>query len=78
MPLQSIDDRAAVWVATHRIAALNDPSVWLDLTCRFRCDVFCGLFVTEGNEGAELHPRVLSMLVDRGLRLGLDIYTCSD
>lgn len=29
MPLQSIDDRAAVWVATHRIAALNDPSVWL-------------------------------------------------
>jgi len=29
VPLQSIDDRAAVWVATHRIAALNDPSVWL-------------------------------------------------
>jgi undecaprenyl-diphosphatase len=29
VPLQSIDDRAAVWVATHRVAALNDPSVWL-------------------------------------------------
>lgn len=29
MLLQSIDDRAAVWVATHRIATLNDPSVWL-------------------------------------------------
>jgi undecaprenyl-diphosphatase len=27
--LQSIDDRAAVWAATHRIGALNDPSVWL-------------------------------------------------
>jgi undecaprenyl-diphosphatase len=27
--LQSIDDRAAIWVATHRISALNDPFVWL-------------------------------------------------
>jgi len=27
--LQSIDDRAAVWVATHRVGALNDPFVWL-------------------------------------------------
>jgi undecaprenyl-diphosphatase len=27
--LQSIDDRAAVWVATHRIAPLSVPSVWL-------------------------------------------------
>jgi undecaprenyl-diphosphatase len=27
--LQSIDDRAAVWVATHRVASLNDPFVWL-------------------------------------------------
>jgi undecaprenyl-diphosphatase len=27
--LQSIDDRAAVWVATHRVALLNDPFVWL-------------------------------------------------
>jgi undecaprenyl-diphosphatase len=27
--LQSIDDRAAVWAATHRVALLNDPFVWL-------------------------------------------------
>jgi membrane-associated phospholipid phosphatase len=27
--LQSIDDRAAVWIATHRFARLNDIFVWL-------------------------------------------------
>jgi undecaprenyl-diphosphatase len=27
--LQSIDDRAAVWIATHRVAPLNDLFVWL-------------------------------------------------
>jgi undecaprenyl-diphosphatase len=27
--VQSIDDRAAVWVATHRVGPLNDPFVWL-------------------------------------------------
>jgi undecaprenyl-diphosphatase len=27
--LQSIDDRAAVWIATHRFAPLNEPFVWL-------------------------------------------------
>ena len=29
MLLQSIDDRAAVWIATHRFARLNDIFVWL-------------------------------------------------
>jgi undecaprenyl-diphosphatase len=27
--LQSIDERTAVWIATHRFAPLNDPFVWL-------------------------------------------------
>ncbi len=29
MLLQSIDDRAAVWIATHRLAPLNELFVWL-------------------------------------------------
>ena len=29
MLLQTIDDRAAVWIATHRFAPLNEPFVWL-------------------------------------------------
>lgn len=61
------------------LAALpSDPSIWRELTQRYRCDVFCGLFMREGNEGTELQPHVLSMLGDRGLRLDLDIYDGSD
>lgn len=52
----------------------GDLAVWHDLCRRFRCDVFCGLFMREGNEGTELEPGELSMLGERGLRLGLDIY----
>ncbi len=56
----------------------NDPAVWRDLNESYRCDMFCGLFMQDSNEGAELQPQVLSMLGDRGLRLGLDIYCCPD
>lgn len=56
----------------------HDPAVWRDLNERYRCDMFCGLFMQDSKEGAELQPQVLSMLVDRGLRLGLDIYRCPD
>jgi hypothetical protein len=56
----------------------SDPTVWHELSKRYDCDVFCGLFVREGNEGTELQPDVLSKLGDRGLRLGLDIYAVAD
>jgi hypothetical protein len=49
-------------------------SVWQELSRRYRCDVFCGLFMTERNEGEELSPRTMMLLGDRGLTLGLDIY----
>ena len=52
----------------------GDPSVWRELTGRYECDVFCGLFLRDGNEGTELSPQVMSRLGERGLRLGLDIY----
>jgi hypothetical protein len=52
----------------------GDLSVWRDLSRRHRCDVFCGLFLRDGNEGAELAPETLTMLGERGLALGLDIY----
>lgn len=56
----------------------SDPSVWRELSQRYRCDVFCGLFMRDANEGTELPPEVLAMLGERGLRLGLDIYGGSD
>lgn len=52
----------------------GDPSIWRELSRRYRCDVFCGVFMREGNEGTMLQSRVLSLLGDRGLQLGLDIY----
>ena len=55
-----------------------DLSVWADLTLKFRCDIFCGLFIQDGNEGEQLEPRTLAMLGSRGLQLGLDIYGPGD
>lgn len=56
----------------------SDPSVWRELTRRYRCDVFCGLFMWDANEGTELPPEVLAMLGAPGLRLGLEIYGDAD
>lgn len=51
-----------------------DLEVWGDLTRRFRGDLFCGLFLKEGNEGVSLSPATLSMVGLRGLEIDLDIY----
>jgi len=56
----------------------SDPIIWRELSEHYECDVFCGLFMREGNEGTELSPLVMSILCIRGLRLGLDIYGGSD
>jgi hypothetical protein len=33
--------------------------VWLDLTSRFRADLFCGMFMEESNEGLSHKPATL-------------------
>ncbi len=53
----------------------DDLMVWADLTTRFRGDVFCGLFLEEGNEGISLSPQTLALLGARNLELDLDIYS---
>lgn len=53
----------------------DDLTVWADLTTRFRADVFCGLFLDEGNEGISLSPQTLALLGSRNLTIGLDIYS---
>jgi hypothetical protein len=52
----------------------DDLSVWRELSTRYTCDVFCGLFMGGLNEGDVLDPRTLAALGSRGLTLGLDIY----
>jgi hypothetical protein len=51
-----------------------DLAIWRMLTSRFSGDCFCGLFMTEANEGLVLEPDVLTALTARGLTLMLDIY----
>ena len=52
----------------------RDLAVWLDLTSRFRADLFCGLFMAGANEGMTLRPATLSMIGERGLEIDFDIY----
>ena len=54
-----------------------DLSVWQELRHRYKCDVFCGLFLDGANEGEQLEAETLSGLGSRGLALGLDIYDAS-
>lgn len=54
--------------------ATGDLSVWSDLSLRYAGNVFCGLFMEEGNEGEELSPEAMFLMGARKLRLDLDIY----
>lgn len=53
----------------------EDVSVWQAMTARYRADVFCGLFMREGNEGVALSPGVVAMLAQRNVAIGFDIYS---
>lgn len=48
--------------------------IWQTLARRFRMDLFCGLFMSGGNEGLSISPTSLLSLGQRGIQLGLDVY----
>ena len=52
----------------------DDLEVWAELSARFRIDLFCGLFMEDGNEGEQLEPEALRKLAERNIPLALDIY----
>ena len=52
----------------------DDLEIWRDLGRRYRCDLFCGLFMIEGNEGIGLEPETVRLIGERGLKIDLDIY----
>jgi len=56
----------------------SDFTVWRDLSSRFRGDIYVGIFMLGGNEGCDLSAEALKLLADRGLRLGLEIYSPVD
>lgn len=49
--------------------------VWKSIGARYRLDLFCGLFMQLTNEGLTLSPGSLAALGERGIELGLDIYS---
>ncbi|OYX56946.1 MAG: hypothetical protein B7Y86_09375 [Brevundimonas subvibrioides] len=55
-----------------------DVGTWTALSSRYRGDLFCGLFMQQGNEGLDLEPETLAMIGNRGLRLAVDIYDPGD
>jgi hypothetical protein len=52
----------------------EDLAVWQRLTSAYDADIFCGLFLEEGNEGISLSPQTLRLLGERGIKLDFDIY----
>jgi len=51
----------------------SDLAVWRQLA-KYEPDLFVGLFLEQSNEGIELSANSLSLLADRGISLGLDVY----
>ena len=45
---------------------------------RYDVDLFCGLFMREGNEGLAISSKYLAELGARGIEIGLDIYAGDD
>jgi hypothetical protein len=56
----------------------SDIAIWNNLTREHHADLFCGLFLTEGNQGLVLTPDTMDAIARRGLKLSLDIYSAPD
>lgn len=58
-------------------ALSGDLDVWASLS-RYQPDLFCGLFMSSGNDGLPLSANALLALGQRGIALDLDIYDPDD
>jgi uncharacterized protein DUF4279 len=57
----------------------QDIAVWTNLDPTFELDLFCGFFMSDGNEVVSLPPAILGALAERRIELILGIYRpCSD
>ncbi|WP_428391378.1 DUF4279 domain-containing protein [Lichenicoccus sp.] len=52
----------------------SDLAVWSHLCSRYKGRLFCGLFLSNDNQGLSLEAHTLARIGTRGLRLDLDIY----
>ena len=56
----------------------DDLSIWKRLTENYDVDLFCGLFMDSGNDGVLLSPNSLTILSERGVEIGFDIYQADE
>jgi hypothetical protein len=50
-------------------------NVWRISSGRYEIDLYCGFFMQETNEGLEVSAESLAALGQRGIALGMDIYS---
>jgi hypothetical protein len=58
--------------------ATSDLTVWRSIGEKYEIDLFCGIFLGGSNEGMTLSARSLAALGERGIEMGLDIYSGND
>jgi hypothetical protein len=58
--------------------ATSDLAVWRSIAQKHQIDLFCGLFLGGSNEGMTLSAESLAALGERGIEMGLDIYSGHD
>jgi hypothetical protein len=58
--------------------ATDDLTVWRSIGEKYEIDLFCGIFLGGSNEGMTLSARSLAALGERGIEMGLDIYSGND
>jgi len=51
-----------------------NPAIWVSLAGQYQVDIFCGFFMKETDEGFEVSPETMKVLVERGIKLGVCIY----
>lgn len=52
----------------------QDLDIWRDLTGRFQCHLFCGLFMSSSNDGESISANKLLQLGSRGIEIWFDNY----
>jgi len=56
----------------------SDLAVWRSIVEKHQIDLYCGLFLGGSNEGMTLSAQSLAALGERGIEMGLDIYSGRD
>ncbi len=59
-------------------ALTEDLDVWRSLSSEYQPDLFCGFFMEGSDEGLSVSASSLKRLGDRGIRLGMCLYSGRD